>query len=56
VCSGDLGFDPLGLRFSYPAGLEEARARELAYGRIGALQGGLSFALFVISLTPPPCG
>ncbi len=33
---GDLDFDPLQLRRTYARGLEEARARELAYGRIGA--------------------
>lgn len=34
---GDLNFDPLGLRHSYDGGLEEARARELAYGRVGTI-------------------
>ena len=30
---GDFNFDPLQLRRTYARGLEEARARELAYGR-----------------------
>ena len=34
---GNLGFDPLSLQRSYPRGFQDARARELAYGRIAML-------------------
>ena len=48
---GDLGFDPLGLQRTYRRGFEGARARELAYGRVGASQAGAASAL---GLTHPP--
>ena len=38
---GDIGFDPLGAQRSYTRGFYDARARELAYGRIGAHRSDL---------------
>ena len=57
--AGDLGFDPLQLRFSYPGGLPEARARELAYGRVGAprrcTRPGITAAHHVSRTHAPHC-
>ena len=49
---GNLGFDPLGLQRSYRRGFQDARARELAYGRIAMLAVATFVLQEVITAAP----